>query len=482
MSTGFFAFKYTAIALAVSAVLGGCAVGPDYKRPTIATPSSYPDAPQGEATNTASPTIRADWWTLYNDERLNELVATALHNNADIHRAIARLEEAEGLLAETGSALYPEIDLGANSSRSRISTRTAQPFFPGEQVIATNHRLALSTNFEIDFWGKLRRATESARAQVLSSRYGRDVTALTLAGAVTQTYFALRSLDAQITVSQQTLATREDSLSVVKSRLAGGLATGLEENQAKAERADAALQLRDIQRQRALVEHQLAVLTGTLDLKLPPGDVMAVPIPALPPPGLPSTLLERRPDVQQAEQVLVSANAQIGVARAAQFPSFSLTGNSGGQSKELGNLAQAGARIWSIGANATMPILDAGRYAARTRQAEARQRQSLADYEKAVQTAFKDVADAITNVQLTTATVTDLQTKVEAARNALRLARLRYDSGYGPYLDVLNAQRTANAAELQLVQNRQAQLAYSVDLMKALGGGWSPEQAPVARR
>lgn len=482
MSTRHFAFKHNTALFSIALALGGCAVGPDYKRPVIDVPPSYPDAAQTETTDAAAPTLRPDWWTLYNDERLNELVATALRNSADMHRAVARIEEAEALLAETGSALYPDVDLDASSARSRISTLNSQPLFAGQPVISTTNRLALSTSFELDFWGKLRRATESVRAQVLSSRYGRDVAALTLAGAVTQSYFALRSLDAQIVVSQQTLATRDDALGVVTSRVAGGLATALEQNQAEAARADAALQLRDIQRQRALVEHQLAVLTGTLDLKLPAGDVMNMPIPALPPPGLPSTLIERRPDVQQAEQVLVSANAQIGVARAAQFPTFSLTGSFGGQSKDLGDLLKAGARIWSIGVGASMPILDAGKYAARTRQAEARQRQSLADYEQAVRTAFKDVADALTNVELTTAAVADIETKAEAARNALRLARLRYDSGYGAYLDVLDAQRTANAAELQLVQNRQAQLTYSVDLMKALGGGWSREQAPVAQR
>jgi len=484
MSTRMFTLTRTSMAFAVAFALGGCAVGPDYKRPAVDMPPAYPDATQGEgeAANTASPAVQADWWTLFGDERLNELVATALRNNTDIHRAVARIEEAEALLAETGSALFPEVDLGASSARSRISTLNAQPIFSGQPIISNSNRLALSTSFELDFWGKLRRATESARAQVFGTHFGRDVTALTLAGATSQAYFALRSLDAQIVVSKQTLATRDDSLAVVKSRVAGGLATALEQNQAEAARADAALQLRDIQRQRALVEHQLAVLTGTLDLKLPAGDVMALPLPALLPVGLPSTLLERRPDVQQAEQALVSANAQIGVARAAQFPTFSLTGSFGGQSKDLGDLLKPGARIWSIGVGATMPIIDAGRYSARTRQAEARQRQSLADYEKTVQTAFKEVADALTNVQLTTDAVADIEAKVTAARNALRLARLRYDSGYGPYLDVLDAQRTANAAELQLVQNRQLQLAYSVDLMKALGGGWSPEEAPVARR
>ena len=195
---------------------------------------------------------------------------------------------------------------------------------------------------------------------------------------------------------------------------------------------------------------------------------------ALPPVGLPSALIERRPDVQLAEQRLISANAQIGVAKAAQLPAFSLTGNYGGQSEALSNLLMDGARIWSLGLAATLPILDSGKYAARTQQAEARQRQSLADYQKTVETAFREVSDALTNVQQTSASAADLKAKVDAARNALRLSRLRYDAGYSGYLEVLDAQRTSNFAEQALLQNRALQLVYSVDMMKALGGGWSP--------
>jgi multidrug efflux system outer membrane protein len=345
-------------------------------------------------------------------------------------------------------------------------------------VISNSNRLALSTSFELDFWGKLRRASDAARAQVLSSRYARDVMALTVAGTTTQSYFTLRSLDAQIAVTREILKSREESLAVIKNRAGGGLASELEVNQAQVARADAALQLRDLQRQRSLMEHQLGVLTGKLDLKVAAGDVMALPVPSMPPVNLPSTLLERRPDVQQAEQALIAANAEIGVSRASQFPTFSLTGDFGGQSRQFSDVLKAGARIWSVGLSGIMPILDAGKYAARTRQAEAVQRQAVASYRKTVETAFKDVADALTNMKQTSAAASDIHAKVEAARNVLRLSRLRYDAGYSAYLEVLDAQRTANAAEQALVQNRQLQLIYSVDLMKALGGGWSPNQAP----
>lgn len=462
--------RLTAFGLAPLVLLAGCAVGPDYKRPEMALPGAYPGAalPAAEAD-----AITADWWVLYGDTTLNELVGAAIRNNADLQRAAAQVDEAQAVLDQAGATLFPEIDLNASSTRSRISSLNAQPIFADQPIISTTNRLTLSTSFELDFWGKLRRASESARARVLSSRYARDVLALSLAGTAAQAYFTLRSLDAQIAVTEETLKSRDESLTVTKSRAAAGLASELDLNQAQAARADASLQLNEFQRQRALVEHQLGVLTGRLDLQIAPGDLMQMPVPALPPVGLPSTLVERRPDVRQAEQALIAANAQIGVTKAAQFPTFSLTGNFGGSSKELSDLLKAGARVWSIGVAGLLPIFDAGKYAARTREAEAIQRQALATYQKSVETAFQDVADSLTSFTHSSRAVEDIRTKVDAARNALRLSRLRYEAGYSAYIEVLDAQRTANSAELALVQNRQAQLMYSVDLMKALGGGWS---------
>lgn len=476
-----FQVSRTLLSLAIAFTLVGCTVGPHYQRPVVDMPSTYSDAPQIESTdisasiNTSAdqPAIPANWWMLYGDTTLDELVAAVLKNNADIHKAIALIDESEARLVEIGANILPEINLGASSGRSRSSTLTAQPFPPGTPAVTTSHRLALSTSFELDLWGKLRRASEAARADVLSTRYAKDVTVLTLAGTATQVYFMLRALDAQITITKATLTSREDALTVVTSRTNGGLASSLEMNQAQGARADVSLQLRDLQRQRALLEHQLGSLTGNLSLTIAAGDLMNLPVPALPPVGLPSTLLERRPDVQQAEQRMVATNAQIGVTRAAQLPTFSLTGNFGGQSADLVDLLKDGARIWSLGLAAALPIIDAGKYAARTRQAEARQRQSVANYQKTVEAAFREVADALTNVHQTNAALADLQIKVDAAHNALRLSRLRYEAGYSGYLDVLDSQRTAHETEQAFVQNRQAQLAYSVDLMKALGGGWS---------
>lgn len=468
------------LCLILTAGVAGCtAVGPDYQRPVFDLPGEYADA---ASQNSGGNALAADWWMLYGDATLNELVAAVLKNNTDMLKAMAQIEEAEAALFEVSANLFPQIDLGASSSKSRSSTLNAQRLPSGTPIVSKSNRLALSTSFELDFWGRLRRASEAARAQALGTRYGRDVTALTIAGVTAQSYFSLRSLDAQIAVTRETLASREESLAVAKNRAAGGLASDLDLNQAEGARADASVQLRDLQRQRTLVEHQLGNLSGKPGLTILAGNLMNLPTPALPPAGLPSGLLERRPDVQLMEQRLVSANAQIGVAKAAQLPAFSLTGNYGGQSEALSDLLKDGARIWSLGLAATLPVLDSGKYAARTRQAEARQRQALADYQKTVEAAFREVADALTNVQHTSASAADLKIRADAARNALRLSRLRYEAGYSGYLEVLDAQRTANLAEQALVQNRALQLVYSVDLMKALGGGWSSTGAePVAR-
>lgn len=459
-------------ALTALILLTGCTVGPNYSRPEVTLPTGYSEGVQAEGSATE---LQHDWWRLYNDTALNQLVESALLNNRDLQKAVAQIDQAAAILDTTSANILPQVNLEGSSGRSRSSTLNAQPLPPGTPVISSSNRLALSTSFEIDFWGKLRRASEAARAQLLGSRYAHDVVALTLAATTSQAYFTLRSLDARIDTTRQTVALRDEGLSVINSRLKGGLASELDLNQAQLSRSDAALQLHELQRQRRLVENQLALITANLGFKVAALPQTALPSAIQPPVGLPSTLLERRPDVQQAEQALMAANARIGVTKAAQLPTFSLTGILGGQSVELGDLLNSGARIWSLGLGATLPVIDAGKYAARTREAEALQQQAQADYQKAVETAFKEVADALANVEQSNASVADLHIRVDAARNALRLSQMRYDAGYSGYLEVLEAQRSSNSAEQSLILNRQAQLLYNIDLMKALGGGWSRE-------
>lgn len=450
--------------------LSGCMLGPDYKRPQLDLPQAYPEAAPRGTTEAALP---AQWWTLYGDETLNKLVASGLQRNADVKLAVARIEEAEAVIREANAAYFPTVDANASGTRSRISENGTQATAPGVRILRNDFQLTASTAFELDFWGRLRRASEAARAQYAATRYGSEVVRLTLIAGIAQTYFAVRSLDTQLDVARETLRSTDESLDIVRKRAQGGLVSDLDVNQAETQRAAAAAQTKTLARSRAVFLHQLGELSGMLDLHLDAGSLRDLPIPPLPPAGLPSTLLERRPDVRQAEANLASANAQIGVARADQFPTFSLTGSFGQQSSQLGSLLESGSRIWSIGLGVVGPIFDAGLFAARTDEAEARQRQATALYQKAAETAFREVADALSNVEQTADVEKDLGERVARATNTLRLANLRYRSGYSGFLDVLDAQRTLNSARLDLAQNREAYLSYSVDLMKALGGGWT---------
>jgi multidrug efflux system outer membrane protein len=453
-------------------------VGPDYQRPAVALPGAYPDAaPEaGEAS-----AVRADWWTLFGDAELTGLVAAALANNTDVQRAVARIDEADANLRAVNATLYPELDVSGAAVRSASSFAVASPPAPGTPSVHNDLRLALSASFEIDFWGKLRRGVEAARAQALGSRYAKDVVTLSLSSLTTQTYFSLRSLDAQIATTRNTLATRRDGLALVTRRVDAGYASELDLRQAEGAATDASAQLKELIRQRALAEHLLGVLTGKLDLVVPPGDIAQLPRPALPPPGLPSTLLERRPDVRVAEQNLIAENALVGVAVAQRFPTISLTGNYGGESTALATLFSGPGRIWAAGAGITSTLFDAGKLAALADAERARYQQALATYDQTIQNSFRDVADALSNVTQFAATETDLQASVTSAREALRLANRRYEAGYSGYLEVLDSQRTANVSELLLIRNRQALLGANVDLMTALGGGWQPPEATAAR-
>jgi len=456
--------------------LAGCiTVGPDYERPDMPLPAQYP-APLAGA---AAPALMPRWWTLYRDPLLDELVSAAQERNADLRLAAARVLEAEALSREARAALFPEVTGGYSATRNRVSASIVPAPQAGVPLERTQHQLLGLATFEIDFWGRFARLGEAAQANLLGSVYSRDTVFLTLSGLTAQTYFALRSLDAQLVVLEVTIRARSDALSLARARLEAGLASELDVYQAQGALSEALVQRRDAERSRALVERLLGQLTGRMDLGMPPGDLFALPLPPTPPAGLPSSLLERRPDVRAAEESMIAANAQIGVARAALFPSISLTGLLGSQSAEFSNLLSSGAGIWSIGFGLALPIFDAGRRTARVDQASARREQALANYQRAIETAFREVSDALVNIAQTGSSEADLQGRLEAARNALELSTLRYESGYSPFLEVLDAQRTANEAELAFVRNRQARLAFSVDLIKALGGGWTdPKRLP----
>jgi len=459
----------TVAALAV--LLAGCAVGPDYLRPVAVLPDSFTVTAPAQARQPEAP-IKKDWWTLFQDATLNELVSQALAHNQDLLAAVARVEEAEGLAREADATFFPQVDLSASASRTQVSRVTAIPLSSSTPRLRNSHTAALKTNFEIDVWGKLRRANEAARAQVLASRYAQDTVELSVAGLVTSGYLSLRAADASLALTQSTLELRAKSLGIVKSRLEAGAASPIELHQAEGSLAAAEAQLASLRKSRALAQNQLALLTGKPDLRVAQGDLQQLPLPPVPPAGLPSALLEGRPDIRQAEETLISANAQIGVAKAALFPSLSLTGSLGSESAALSNLFSGAAGTWSLGLAAAMPIFDAGRNVARIDQASAAQKQAVASYQKAVQTAFKEVNDALVGLRENAESEKAQDKQVLAAKQTLELAQVRYQAGYSGFLEVLDSQRSANETLLASVSTRQARLNSVVDLFKALGGGW----------
>lgn len=465
-----------ALALSTALLVSGCALGPDFLRPASTLPEQYHDLPAATAEDEVQAPLNPEWWKLFADPKLDALVAEALAQNQDLLAAVARLEAAMAAADEAGAERFPAVDLSGSSLRSRSSGETASGQRMGAMT-STNRRVALGIQYELDLWGRIRRSTEAARAEALASQFARDALKLSLTAQVVDTYLGLLSLDAQLKATGETLASREQTLNIVKARVDAGAASALDLTQAQGALAAARAQWNELRRQRGIAETQLALLTGKPDLRLPPGDLQRLPTPPLPPVGLPSSLLEARPDVRQAEAQLVAANARIGIAKSAFFPSISLTGLFGSESAALAQLFTNGASIWSYGAALALPIFNAGRTTARVEQASASQKEAVARYQKTVQTAFKEVSDALINLKEYDAAEAALATQLETAEQAYKLAQARYEAGYTSFLEVLDSQRSLNSAQLSFLATRKHRLSATVDLFKALGGGWQPEQA-----
>ena len=466
------------LAVILLITLAGCQLlGPNYKRAEPNLPATF-----SQADNALAPYVATQWWKLYQDEKLNALVELSLKNNSDIQLAIARIEEADASMREVGASLFPEVGLSAAATRTKVTELGAFPVFIAP--IRNNYTFGFNTNFELDFWGKVRRAKESATANALASRYSKQTVELSLIGLVSSNYLQLRGIEAQIAVTQDNQRSREESLKLTQRRLEGGIASSLEVSQAEVAVSNLNAQLIELNRLRALSLHQLAVLTGVLDLKLDAdvkqADIRALPIPPIPPAGLPSALLENRPDIRQAEQALIAENAKIGIAKAALYPSISLTGSYGGESLALRNILKSGARIWTLGLGLDLPIFDSGKRKARVEQASARQKQALAQYQTTIQNAFKEVNDALVTRRLNVEREQALAASEASAKKALTVAENRYKSGYSAYLEVLDAQRVYNDAALANVQARQATSLASVDLFKVLGGDWRGDAPLIA--
>ncbi len=460
------------ISLAVTAVLlTGCqSIGPDYLRQVFNLPEKFS---QPVATETAENAATKAWWKHYQDAKLNELVELSLKNNTDIQLAVARIEEADASMREVGASLFPEVNFSAGATRTKVTELGAFPVFIAP--IRNNYTFGFNTNYELDFWGKVRRAKEAATANALASRYSKQTVELSLIGLVSSNYLQLRGIEAQIAVTTDNQRSRQESLNLTQRRLDGGIASSLEVSQAEVAVSNLNAQLIELNRLRALTLHQLAVLTGVLDLKLDEvnqADIRTMPVPPIPPAGLPSSLLENRPDIRQAEQTLIAENAQIGIAKAALYPSISLTGSYGGESLELSDILKSGARIWTLGLGLDLPIFDSGRRKARVDQASARQKQALAQYQTTIQNAFREVNDALVTRRLNVEREQSLAASEASAKKALAVAENRYKAGYSAYLEVLDAQRVYNDAALANVQARQATSLASVELFKVLGGDW----------
>jgi multidrug efflux system outer membrane protein len=462
----------------IAGLFTGCTVGPDYKRPEVPVPASWRtvDEASGSITN-------LKWWQLFEDQTLQKLIRTALNNNNDLQLAVARVAEAEALLGIARSAQFPDLNAGSRYHNDRVSETS----FPPIDKLGVNpnmdmYRADLRTSFEVDLWGRLRRATEAARAELLATEENQQTVVMTLVAEVAQAYFDLLELDREAEIDRRTLASRRASLDLVSHRYDDGLASELDVKRAEEEVASAAATVPDAERQIAQTENRLRILLGenpgsiarteSLDSEHMPPEIPA---------GLPSALLERRPDLRAAEERLVASNARIGEARAEFFPQISLTGVFGTASVSLSDFFTGPSRMWSAGPTVTLPLFTAGRLSSNLHATEARARQSLIEYRQSIQQAFKEVDDALVFHQKARQIRLQRERQVEAAEQALALANLRYTNGVSSYLDVLDTERQLFSAEINLASITRDQLNAVVQVYRALGGGWEAE-VPAGRK
>lgn len=468
-------------ALVLSALLYGCAVGPNYKRPDMTPQSQHrfvdPPVPV-PAEGEPPPATLADepFWTVFGDPALQDLIREALANNLDLKTAAARVEESRAIAGVAKSFLFPEFNVtGAYAAQG--ASRTSQPpqDVDGDRNFQ-NWNAGFTLSWEIDIFGRLRRQNEAAFARYLSTEQGRRGVFITLVGDVASDYFLLRQLDRQLEIARETLRLNDETVTYYRNRLQGGVSNQLELDQSIGNRAITAASIPDLERQIALVENGLSVLLG----RVPGPIVRGAPLdqqtfPPTVPPGLPAQLLERRPDVLEAEELLVGANADIGAAKALFFPTISLTGLFGVVSGDLSNVLKSDATVWNIGAGLFQPIFQAGRIKRNYEAALARNEQALAQYRKAALNAYREVADSLVTIQKLALAKTEIESGVEALRDASKLSRLRYDTGLSNYLEILIADQQLFQQELQLAQTVGDQHRAIAQLYRALGGGWSPE-------
>jgi outer membrane protein, multidrug efflux system len=453
--------------------LSGCMVGPDYRRPAVTTPDAFRGA-SAAITPDKQSIAELKWFEVFQDEQLQELIRTALTQNYDLRDAVARVDAARANLGITQADQYPNFGIGADVTSVEQSRQGEFTIPRGTSRQRTFGTVFLNLfTFELDIWGRLRRATEASRAELLATDWNRKAVITTLISDVATAYFNLLELDMELAIAKNTFTTRAESLRVIRVQQLGGVATLLDVRQGEQLVYTAAQSIPDAERQIEQTENQISLLLGRNPGPVTRGRLLTEQqTPPEVPAGLPSSLLERRPDIQAAEQLLISANANIGVARAAYFPQITLTGEFGYQSTALSNLFSGSRRLWTFVPQLTYPIFDAGRTRFGVERAEAEQRSALAQYEKAIQTAFSDVSNALVQYQKVREVRAQRELLVTTLQDRKRLAYLRYRGGVDTLLNALDADRDLFNAELSLAQIRLSELLSLVQLYKALGGGW----------
>ncbi len=469
--------KNLALVSALAAALGGCAtVGPEFNEPVVTTPVAFRHA---AATDDAA-RLPASWWTVFGDATLDSLEQRALRDNPGVKAAAQRLLQARAQLGVVRAGQAPNVALGAGISNTRSSAETAQGIaLGGRSIEGNNFSVGASLSYELDLWGRVRRVAEAADAQALAAQDERDGVILLLSGQVAASYWQLRGLDADMAILRDALGARREAQDLVEARFRAGLSNELDVSRARIERANAEADLHEAQRQRNAVEHALATLVGASPSAplLAGGAGGALPLPPSIPVGLPASLLKQRPDLAASVAQLRAANAQVGVAEGAFYPSLSLTANFGYASEHLRDLASGGARQFSAGPLAlSLPVFDAGRNRANLALSKARYDEAVANHETRLLTALREVEDALSDVQGRQQQGEVQAKSQQAAARALLVAKARYERGLSTYLDVTDAQRNSLAADRAAAQIRTQRLLATVAVARALGGGWAQGQ------
>lgn len=461
---------------ALAVVIGGCAAGPAYRKPEVAMPLAWKIDPPWRESSPDDAAAKGPWWQRFGDPQLDALEAQVLANNQTLQIAAARLAQARALVAGASASVFPQIGLGARASRLKIAANRPLTNYASvnQSTVQNDYALALGVNYEVDLSGRVRSAIEGARASAEQSAIDLENTRLLLTADLATAYFALRGLDAELEVLDRSIALQRRALEFVTSRHDLGATSGLDVAQQQALLDNTLTQVDVLRRQRDPFEHAIATLTGTPAPSLTLAPEVRDRAPPAIPLGVPSDVLERRPDVAAAERAMAAANAQIGIARAAFFPSIMLAPSGGVDSRELSSLFNAPSLLWSLGVAATQTIFDGGRTRANVDFAQAGYDATVANYRRVVLAAMQEVEDGITGLAALDRASAQSRRAVDSSRRVLEMATARYEGGATTYLDVINAQQALLGVERQTTQLASQRNVTSVFLVKALGGDWQP--------